>query len=91
VTSDFVGAKGDRYLIEGRVRVVSATAFTVRGSGAEPYRVAYLHGAWACDCPSRVLVCAHVAACQKISDPAPTSLETAFSDGSDDLSAFLTG
>ena len=65
--SESVTTKADRYLTEGRVRVLyldnKRGEFEVAGS--EKYFVKAMP--WLCNCPARVLECAHILACQKIS------------------------
>src|SRR4051812_41154597 len=63
--------KAHRYLIEGRVQVMSAddeTAWVeVHGSDSEPYVVRFAKGVWWCNCPARKPLCAHVVAARLVS------------------------
>lgn len=64
--NETITTKADRYLTEGRVRVLlvndSGGEFEVAGS--DKYSVKAMP--WTCNCPARVLECAHIVACQKI-------------------------
>lgn len=87
VPSEKVQAKAGEYLLSGRVKVqflaneerVDFLANVTPKAGGDPYRVKYTHGVWNCDCPARVEVCAHVLACQTITNfkklTAPTEVE----------------
>ena len=86
--AESVATKADRYLTEGRVRVLfldnNKAEFEVAGS--DKYSVKAMP--WTCNCPARVLECAHIVACQKI---------TSFDDvrkimftGDDEESKFIT-
>lgn len=72
MTTDKQRAKANDYLTTGRVCTVEVSTqegygeFLIAGTFSEPYRVVYQDGRWGCDCPARVLVCAHVLACQTI-------------------------
>jgi uncharacterized Zn finger protein len=68
-------AKAVRYLTEGRVRVAEVSHLgivaAVMGSAPDPYRVTFARlVGWGCDCPARVVECAHVSAVQLVTDPA---------------------
>lgn len=86
--SESTDQKAGRYLAEGRVAALLVNAeagmgtFSVLGSGDEPYNVAY-HGEWACDCPARVLECAHIVACRRIAKFEPRRSLTPASEKSD--------
>lgn len=83
-----IAEKAGRYLAEGRVKVQFVTEdgglFHVTGSDpGDPYYVRFSSLAgWKCDCPARVDVCAHVKACQTITEfkpvesPAPVGFAT---------------
>lgn len=79
--------KADRYLTEGRVRVVLVDGnkgeFEVAGN--ETYYVRAMP--WTCTCPARVLDCAHVLACQKITTF--DDIRKAMFVGEDENSKFL--
>lgn len=64
-----VEQKADRYLAEGRVRVVSLdpVVVRVRGSVDEPYEVRFVGDVGTCSCPAQVR-CAHLVAASKIVD-----------------------
>ena len=65
--------KAGRYLAEGRVAALHVDredgrgAYRVKGSDDDPYAVHYSQGDWTCNCQARVLECAHILACKKIS------------------------
>lgn len=71
--SDSIEAKADRYLVEARIGIVSVSnnadvksaVLNVRSDNGM-YLVKYQGGSWMCDCPARVLECAHVVAAKKI-------------------------
>lgn len=69
--TESVDQKAGRYLAEGRVAVLHVSPmkgrFEVLGSDDEPYHVGY-GGDWTCNCQARVLECAHIVACQKITN-----------------------
>lgn len=79
--------KAGVYLQTGHVKVQEHSStealFHVYGSGgldSDPYHVKF-RGEWTCDCPARVK-CAHVVACETISDLRPPEI-----DRSEDLPA----
>jgi len=61
--------KARTYLTDGKVKVLSCNAKTavieVSGSDSTPYVVQF-NGVWACDCPARKPLCAHVIAAQLV-------------------------
>lgn len=61
--------KGSRYLIEGRLVLVSVDPDSVsaicRGEGTN-YQLGYAGGRWWCSCPARSESCAHVFACKRV-------------------------
>lgn len=73
-------AKAERYLAEGRVKVVeleeSSALIEVQGSREKPYRVKWTGEAWVCDCESRIYRCTHVICGQSLiakkEEPTPT-------------------
>lgn len=84
--------KAAEYLAQGRVKVKAVVTsghptglFSVAGSLEEPYEVRYLSN-WTCDCPARVPVCAHILACQKITNFEP---EQQLFTGDDDASKWM--
>jgi hypothetical protein len=77
--SEAVQAKAATILLEGRVKVKHLAAgypgegphFMAHVSPTEPgdpYIVRFNASGWHCDCPARVQICAHVLACQTITD-----------------------
>jgi hypothetical protein len=68
--------KAKRYLVEGRVKVLSvglgSATIEVQGSQPDPYEVVYFQGTWSCNCEAQVWHCAHVAAAYLVVDPART-------------------
>jgi hypothetical protein len=76
--SEAVQAKAATILLEGRVKVKHLQAlgdghwvFQAHVSPTEPgdpYIVRFNASGWHCDCPARVQICAHVLACQTITD-----------------------
>lgn len=69
--SDAQLAKRDKYLIEGKIKVVmaddvSATVFA-QGSGDEPYVVRFRANTWSCNCPAQKPDCVHVLAAMQVS------------------------
>jgi hypothetical protein len=71
--AESVDQKAGRYLAEGRVAVLHVDraqgrgVFRVKGSDDDPYEVGYSMGDWSCNCQARVLECAHILSCKKIS------------------------
>lgn len=67
-------AKAHKYLAEGRVKVREVTRgnptclIDVTGSADEPYLVWASDGEFHCSCPSRLPVCAHIAASMLITN-----------------------
>lgn len=69
-------AKAAEYLLSGRVKVqyladeerVDFLAHVTPKQGGDPYFVKFNPLGWHCDCPARVQVCAHILACQTITD-----------------------
>lgn len=90
--SESVQQKADRYLTEGRVRVVRVTDesayFEVWGSRSTPYKV---HGGadWLCNCEARVPDCAHIKACRKVVKLSAPKIPQLVDPG-DDLTSLLT-
>lgn len=64
-------SKLHKYLIEGRIKVISANSemavIKAEGSGDQPYTVIFTLGGWQCDCPARVAECVHIQAAKLIS------------------------
>lgn len=81
IPSEAVQAKAATILLEGRVSVVSLimgaaphfAAHVAPSEPGDPYIVKFNASGWHCDCPARVQVCAHVLACQTITDFPPLS------------------
>ena len=61
--------KADRFLLEGRLRVLSVDGneilAQVKGDSGVIYQVIHSHGQWACSCPARV-DCSHLRALQRV-------------------------
>jgi hypothetical protein len=90
--AESVDQKAGRYLAEGRVAVLHVDprglgAFRVKGSDDDPYDVIYNDG-WSCNCQARVLECAHILACKKISAFKSVRARI-FSSGDDDITRQL--
>lgn len=68
-----VEAKAARYLAEGRVRVlrVSGDSAAAEVRGGELYRLEFVRGSWACDCPAWTPRCTHVLAVELVTGTAP--------------------
>lgn len=71
-------AKAGEYLLSGRVKVqhlvllpqgpsFKAHVYSAKQDG-DPYHVKFTANGWHCDCPARVQMCAHIIACQAITD-----------------------
>lgn len=88
VPNEKMQAKAAELLLRGRVRVrrvvdgingdgdtalFRADVYSMTQEG-DPYRVAY-KSHWLCDCPARVVVCAHIVACQAIYEPAAPKVD----------------
>lgn len=88
-----IAAKANRYLAQGRVKVVRAEPgdceVEVYGSKPEPYRVRLVGDVWTCPCEARTWRCAHVVAAALV---IPSALAVpGFGDGEGgELDAFLT-
>lgn len=73
MASDAQLAKRDKYLLEGRVEVITHSTdppfahLRVRGSGQGPYEVWFRANCWACSCPAQVAECVHVLVAMMIS------------------------
>ena len=73
MTRENAAAKARRLLVEGRIRILSASeddgfvSAEVRGDSARVYTVSHEanDGGWRCDCATRG-VCSHIAAVQLI-------------------------
>lgn len=64
--------KAGEYLVSGRIKTVavdeeSGTFHASSSSSAGVYVIRYT-GVWSCTCPARIERCAHIQACQKITD-----------------------
>lgn len=85
--AESITSKADRYLTEGRVRVLSVSndkgSFEVAGSDKYIVNAA----PWTCNCPARVLECAHIVACQKITSF--DSIRKVMFTGQDEASMFM--
>jgi uncharacterized Zn finger protein len=70
-TRESATVKGRRYLVEGRLRVLSVHGGRVwaecRGDGAT-YQLGFAHGRWHCSCPARTADCAHLRALRLVVD-----------------------
>lgn len=69
--SEAVEKKALDYLTSGKVKVLRHSAFSaeieVQGSDPVPYTVLFANATWACSCPARKPLCAHVLAAKLIS------------------------
>lgn len=82
VPSEKTQAKAAEYLLSGRVKVQHSTmeklpdkaslflgyVTSANQEPGDPYFVTFNETGWHCDCPARVQVCAHILACQTITD-----------------------
>jgi hypothetical protein len=65
-------AKSERYLVQGRVRIMRCDedagflAAEVRSDAAKIYVVAFDEGAWSCSCSAFSQRCAHLLAVQRV-------------------------
>lgn len=101
--SQAVQAKAATILLEGRVKVqhlghgdlgkqVFGPDFkahvtpTVPG---DPYIVRFNANGWHCDCPARVQICAHVLACQTITDFDPANSSPVIGTPDPEIDAIL--
>lgn len=87
VPSEKVQAKAAEYLLSGRVKVEHMVRAELGGpgdhfeahvtppDGGDPYIVKFNLAGWHCDCLARVQVCAHVLACQTITDLSTVPVE----------------
>lgn len=92
--SDKIIAKAHSYLISGSVKVKdamgkSATIHVTPPDGGDPYIVKKNGVGWACDCPARVAVCAHVYASHLIIPEDREAPSVSFSSST--LDEFLNG
>lgn len=89
--AESVDQKAGRYLAEGRVAVLQVSPmngrFKVKGSDDEPYDVGF-GGEWTCNCQARVLECAHILACKKITAFKSVRAKI-FNPGDDDITRQL--
>lgn len=97
--SQAVQAKAAKILLEGRVKVKHLQAL---GDGhwifqahvspsvpGDPYIVRFNANGWHCDCPARVQICAHVLACQTITDFEPVNSAPVLGSPDPDIDAML--
>lgn len=98
--SEAVQAKAATILLEGRVKVQHlAAGYPAEGPHfmahvtpsvpGDPYIVRFNANGWHCDCPARVQVCAHVLACQTITDFEPVGGTPVLSSRDPEIDAIL--
>ncbi len=85
VPNEKMQAKAAELLLRGHVRVrkvmtegdgsreFRADVYSMTQDG-DPYHVKHIEH-WTCDCPARVMVCAHIVACQAIYEPAAPKVD----------------
>jgi hypothetical protein len=97
MASDAQLVKRDKYLIEGRVEVVTHSTdppfahLLVRGSGSEPYEVWFRANGWTCSCPAQVLECVHILVAKLISPLRPSVGGHTGLNTNPDIDALLNG
>jgi uncharacterized Zn finger protein len=92
--SDAQLTKRDKYLAEGKIKVMEADERTAtvfaQGSGDEPYVVRFRANSWSCTCPAQKPECVHVLAAMQVS-PLRSRDDVQAMDSDPEIDAILAG